>query len=138
MHVTASASVFIANVIMHSMCQLRFELLLILEKLEEETKKGDVRRQEDIKSLTQSLRVGRGSDLGGIVEMLQQRISEEDTRHKQMDDNLQKEKENNKILYEQYVKTLKELRNVHDQQIEYDKCLSEQLEIQRTLEEEKV
>lgn len=84
-----------------------------LERLEDETKEVDVRRQEHINSLT--LQLKRESDQKAIVEQLQQKIAEEGERHKQMEYNLDKEKQNNRRLYEQYLKALKDLQHLHDQ-----------------------
>ena len=113
---------------------------LLIEKLEKETKEVDVIRQEHINSLT--LQLKRESDQKAVVEQLQQKIIEEDARHKQMDYNLDKEKDNNRRLYEQYLKTLKELQNLHRQhkvyirnKIDYENRVSEQL---KSLKAEKV
>lgn len=117
-----------------------YTYILLIEKLEKETKEVDVVRQEHINSLT--LRLKRESDQKAVVEQLQQKIAEEDTRHKQMDYNLDKEKENNRRLYEQYLKTLKELQNLHHQhkvyirnKIDYENRVSKEL---KSLKAEKV
>ena len=124
----------------HSKYVLHKLLSYVTEKLEEDTKEVDVIRQEHINSLT--LQLKRESDQKAVVEQLQQRIAEEDARRKQMDYNLDKEKENNRRLYEQYLKTLKELQNLHHQhkayirnKIDYENRVSEQL---RSLKAEQV
>ena len=108
--------------------------------MEKETKEVDVIRQEHINSLT--LQLKRESDQKALVEQLQQKIAEEDARHKQMNYNLDKEKENNRRLYEQYLKTLKELQNLYRQhkvyirnKIDYENRVTEQL---KSLKAEKV
>ena len=114
--------------------------VLILEKLEEEKKEVDVKRQEHINSLT--LQLKEKSDQKIVVEQLQQKIAEEDARRKQMDQNLDKEKENNRRLYMQYLKTLKEFQNLLGQhkiyfrnKIDYEHDVTKQL---NSLKEEKV
>ena len=101
--------------------------------MEEETKEVDIIRQEHINSLT--LQLKRESDQKTVVEQLQQKLAEEDTRRRQMSLNINKEKENNKKLYEQYLVTLKELRNLHHQhklhKIESEKHFNEQLKALR-------
>ena len=106
--------------------------VLTLEKLEEETKKVDFSRQEHINSLT--LQLKEESDQKIIVEQLQQKIAEEDARRKQMDQNLDKEKENNRRLYMQYLKTLKEFQNLLSK-FDYERDVTKQL---KSLKEEKV
>lgn len=105
--------------------------------MEEETKEKDNRRQEHISSLTQQLK--KESDQKAVVEQLQLKIHEVDERRKQMDYNLDKEKENNRRLYMQYLKTLKELQNLHSQHKVYvhgyEKYVNERL---KTLKAEKV
>ena len=81
--------------------------------MEEEIKKVDVRRQEHISSLT--LQLKKESEQKAVVEQLQVKIAEVEARHKQMDCNLDKEEENNRRLYMQYLKTLKELQNLRGQ-----------------------
>ena len=103
--------------------------VLTLEKLEEETKKVDFSCQEHINSLTL-----QESDQKIIVEQLQQKIAEEDARRKQMDQNLDKEKENNRRLYMQYLKTLKEFQNLLSK-FDYERDVTKQL---KSLKEEKV
>lgn len=104
-------------------------VISVIEMLEEETKEVDIIRQEHISSL--ALQLKRESDQKAVVEQLQQKLTEEDARRRQMNYNLDKEKENNRRLYEQYLKTLKELKNLHDQQ----KYISKQL---KALKAEKV
>jgi len=60
-----------------------------------------------------------------IVEQLQQQLAEEDTRHKQLNSSLEKEKENNMRLYEQYLKTLKDLQSLQTQLVNYMKALKD-------------
>jgi len=73
------------------------------------------------------------SDQKALVEQLQKKIAEENARCKQMDYNLDKEKENNRRLYEQYLKILKEFQNLHKyklqirKKIEYEKQIKEKL-----------
>ena len=127
----------------HSFYRKHYKYYIIncyIEKLEEQIKEVDVRRQEHISSLT--LQLKKESDQKAIVEQLQQKITEGDARHKQMDCNLDKEKENNRRLYKQYLKALNELQSLHNHhkayirnKIEYQKHVNEQL---KTLTAEKV
>ncbi|XP_065906922.1 testis-specific gene 10 protein-like isoform X2 [Dysidea avara] len=105
------------------------------ERSEQQSKGEDLRRQEQLNSL--ALQLKNESDQKAIVEQLQQQIAEEDTRRKQLNYSLEKEKENNMRLYEQYLKTLKDLQSLQTQHINCVKVLKDlqSLQAQQTRNE---
>jgi len=97
-------------------------IFLIIERSEQRSKGEDVRRQEQLNSLALQLK-NESDQKAVIVEQLQQKLAVEDMRRKQLNSSLEKEKENNMRLYEQYLKTLKDLQSLQTQQVNCAKAL---------------